>query len=151
MVEKIRNNSWIPIKGSEDAAGLDLVASNDTVIPPNNGRGLVNTGIAIAMPKGCYGRIAPRSGLACEMGITVGAGTIDNDYRGELKVPLFNHGTQPLKVSTGDRIAQIIVEKCESLQVELVKKLPNTERGAKGFGSSGKTISGTYYTPSDAA
>ena len=96
----------IPKTGSEDAAGLDLSAAEPTVIQSHS-RGLVNTGLAMAIPQGSYGRIAPRSGLAVEMGITVGAGTIDSDYRGEIQVLLFNHGDKPLPVRLGDRIAHI--------------------------------------------
>ena len=91
----------------------------------------------MAIPKGAYGRIAPRSGLAVEKGITIGAGVIDGDYRGEVKVLLFNHGDQPLRVQHGDRIAQIIFEKVDALQVELVKQLPPSKRGTQGFGSTG--------------
>ena len=97
LVQQLSEKATIPTRGSEDAAGLDLHAALPTEIAPQS-RGLVSTGLAMAIPKGAYGRIAPRSGLAVEKGITIGAGVIDSDYRGEVKVLLFNHGDQPLRV-----------------------------------------------------
>ena len=88
---------------------------------------------------GTYGRIAPRSGLAWKKHIDVGAGVIDADYRGNVGVVLFNHGAEDLEVKVGDRVAQLILEKIAYAEVEEVAELPETVRGAGGFGSSGTT------------
>ena len=100
-------------------------------------RGIVNTGIAATIPIGVYGRIAPRSGLAVKHGIQTGAGVIDPDYTGELKVILFNLGGERFEIKQGDRIAQLILEKCETPPIEEVTSIEDTERGTRGFGSSG--------------
>jgi dUTP pyrophosphatase len=92
------------MKGSEHAAGYDLFSIDELVIP-SKGKQLISTGIAMAIPIGNYGRVAPRSGLACKNFIDVGAGVVDADYRGEVKVLLFNFGDQEFKVNVGDRIA----------------------------------------------
>jgi len=98
---------------------------------------IVNTGIAIVIPKNCYGRIAPRSSLAVKHGIQVGAGVIDPDYTGEVKVVLFNQGQDDFKISVGDRIAQLVLERCETPDVREVLTIDETARGAGGFGSTG--------------
>ena len=103
-IKKLTDSAHLPIKGSEQAAGYDLFASSDTLIPAR-GKGLVSTGISMAIPVGNYGRIAPRSGLAAKNFIDVGAGVIDSDYRGEVKVLLFNFAEVDFKVVTGDRVA----------------------------------------------
>ena len=95
------------------------------------------TDLQIAVPEGCYGRVAPRSGLAAKKFIDVGAGVIDYDYRGNVGVVLFNFGDEDFKVSKGDRIAQLICEKISYPQLEQCKTLDVTERGAGGFGSTG--------------
>jgi dUTP pyrophosphatase len=97
----------------------------------------VDTGISIQPPPGCYGRVAPRSGLAAKYGIDVGAGVIDSDYRGIIRVILFNHNDQPFTINVGDRIAQLILEQALSVPVEQVQELSNTTRNANGFGSTG--------------
>jgi len=97
----------------------------------------VATGLAVAIPEGNYGRIAPRSGLAFKNFIDVGAGVIDEDYRGELKVLLFNLGPDDFNVNEGDRIAQFIIEKYTPTELEEVETLDETARGADGFGSTG--------------
>ena len=135
-VKKLRNNAAIPKRGTEEAAGYD-VASSEEVTVPAKGKVVVKTGISVAVPEGCYGRIAPRSGLAVKKFIDVGAGVIDADYRGEVGVVLFNHSGEDFKVKPGDRIAQLILEKIDTPQVKEVEELPDTTRGAKGFGSTG--------------
>jgi dUTP pyrophosphatase len=127
----------IPTKGSPLAAGYDLYSSVDTTIEPF-GKAIVNTDLMVAIPQGCYGRIAPRSSLAAHHGINVAAGVIDQDYRGTLKIVLFNHAKFPFKISQGDRIAQLICEKIIYPQLVEVNSLETTERGEKGFGSSGR-------------
>ena len=117
-VKKLRNNAAVPKKGSEEAAGYDIASAEDTVVPAK-GKTVVKTGISVAIPEGCYGRIAPRSGLAVKRFIDVGAGVIDADYRGEIGVVLFNHSDEDFVVKSGDRIAQLILEKIETPTVKL--------------------------------
>ena len=116
-VKKIRNTAAIPRRGTEDAAGYDIVSSEETVVPAK-GKTVVKTGISIAVPDGCYGRLAPRSGLAVKKYIDVGAGVIDADYRGEIGVVLFNHSEEDFQIKQGDRIAQLILEKIENPPVK---------------------------------
>ena len=129
----------VPTKGSALAAGYDLYASEDAVIPAE-GQGLVATDLSIIVPVGTYGRVAPRSGLAVKHGISTGAGVIDADYRGEVKVVLFNHSTKDFEVKTGDRIAQLVLEKIINAEIVEIGKeeLDSTARGEGGFGSTGK-------------
>ena len=98
---------------------------------------MVKTGISVAIPEGCYGRIAPRSGLAVKRFIDVGAGVIDADYRGGIGVVLFNHSGEDFVVKPGDRIAQLLLEKIETPTVKEAEELPDTKRGTDGFGSTG--------------
>ncbi|XP_036156594.1 deoxyuridine 5'-triphosphate nucleotidohydrolase, mitochondrial isoform X2 [Myotis myotis] len=109
----------------------------DYTIPPME-KTLVKTDIQIALPSGCYGRVAPRSGLAAKHFIDVGAGVIDEDYRGNLGVVLFNFGKEKFEVKKGDRIAQLICERIFYPEIEEVQVLDDTERGSGGFGSTGK-------------
>ncbi|PSK60623.1 deoxyuridine 5'-triphosphate nucleotidohydrolase [Elsinoe australis] len=125
-----------PTRGSAFAAGYDLYASKATTIPAR-GRVLVDTDISIAVPEGTYGRVAPRSGLAVKHGIDTGAGVIDADYRGPVKVLLFNLSETDFEVQGGDRIAQLIVERIYTPEVVVVEKLEESVRGAGGFGSTG--------------
>lgn len=126
-----------PTKGSALAAGYDIYASQPTTIPAN-GRGLVSTDISITVPVGTYGRVAPRSGLAVKKGINCGAGVIDRDYTGEVKVMLFNHSTEDFKVEKGDRVAQLVLERIvDDAEVVIVEKLEDSTRGEGGFGSTG--------------
>ena len=120
LVQRLHPDAYVPERGSEDAAGLDLHAAEPRTIAAGD-RDLVSIGIAVAIPKGSYGRVAPRSGLAVEQGITIGAGVIDSDYRGELKVLLFNHGEDALVVKKGDRIAQLIIEKIDTVHVQVAQ------------------------------
>ena len=118
-VKKLDPKAFIPTKGSEHAAGYDLYSIEQIIIPPNS-KALVSTGISMAIPVGNYGRVAPRSGLACKNFIDVGAGVVDADYRGEVKVLLFNFAKEEFKVSVGDRIAQLIIEKYTRTDIEEV-------------------------------
>jgi dUTP pyrophosphatase len=135
LVKKLWPLAVAPERQSEYAAGYDLSSGHDITIPKRS-HALVPTGISLAIPSGCYGRIAPRSGLALKFGIDVGAGVIDWDYRGEIKVLLFNHSDEDFHVNVNDRIAQLILEKIETPQVIIVEELPETLRGDKGFGST---------------
>ncbi len=122
-------------------AGLDLYARIDTEIPSAGGRVLVPTGVAIALPQGCAGFVLPRSGLALKFGITVAnaPGLIDGGYRDELKVILLNTDpNSPYQVHRGDRIAQLVIQKVETVNLNFVSTLGDSDRGIGGFGSSGR-------------
>ncbi|XP_023237527.1 deoxyuridine 5'-triphosphate nucleotidohydrolase-like [Centruroides sculpturatus] len=134
---KLTKNAYAPTKGSKLAAGYDLYSAYEYIIP-SMGKELVKTDIQVAIPEGCYGRVAPRSGLASKHFIDVGAGVIDQDYRGNLGVILFNFGPTEFKVCKGDRIAQLICERICYADIEEVEDLGTTERGQNGFGSTGK-------------
>ena len=135
-VLKLAPNAVVPTRGSAFAAGLDLYAIEGKVVPRGS-RALIRTGLAIAVPNGHYARIAPRSGLALNSGIDVGAGVVDSDYRGEVCVLLFNFGENDFLVAEGMRVAQMIVEKILVPSVVEVAQLSETFRGKDGFGSTG--------------
>jgi len=137
QIKKLSDQAKIPTQGSKYAAGYDLYAAEEVLVN-TMGRKLVKTNISISIPEGYYGRIAPRSGLAYKNGIDVLAGVIDSDYRGDIGVILFNsdHNVD-FQVNVGDRIAQIIIEKCHSVNWDTVENLEASVRSEKGFGSSG--------------
>ena len=135
-VRRLHRDVHLPTRGSAGAVGYDLYAVEDVSIPRGD-RALIGTGVAIVLPVGTYGRVAPRSGLAVRSGIQVGAGVIDPDYTGEVKVLLFNHGQGVFEVKKGDRVAQLVLERCETPPVEEIGVIEETERGAGGFGSTG--------------
>ena len=136
-VKKLFPEAKLPVRATPGSAGYDLAASDGKTILPG-GRDLIATGLSIKIPQGTYGRIAPRSGLAVRCGIQVGAGVIDSDYTGEIKIVLFNSDpTNSFVINPGDRIAQLILEKIECPEVEEVSDLSNTDRGDGGFGSTG--------------
>jgi len=126
-----------PTSGSEYCAGYDLYSTEEYELKSME-RKLFNTCIKMSIPKGYYGRIAPRSGLAFKNGIDVLAGVIDSDYRGEIDVLLINLSTESKKINIGDRIAQIIFEPCMSSNFNVVQDLEKTERDGGGFGSTGE-------------
>jgi dUTP pyrophosphatase len=137
QIKKLSDQAKIPTQGSKYAAGYDLYAAEEVLVN-TMGRKLVKTNISISIPEGYYGRIAPRSGLAYKNGIDVLAGVIDSDYRGDIGVILFNSDHNlDFQVNVGDRIAQIIIEKCHSVNWETVENLEASVRSEKGFGSSG--------------
>jgi len=125
-----------PTRVSPKAAGLDLYSASSTAVPARV-KDLIFTDLQIQLPDGCYGRIAPRSGLALNHHIRVGGGVIDPDYRGNVGVVIYNHSNAPFIITSGDRIAHLICEKISYPTVQQVQTLDITERGAKGFGSSG--------------
>ena len=129
----------LPSYATAGAAGMDLRAAESLTIKPR-ARALVVTGIAIALPLGFEAQVRPRSGLAVKHGVTVlnAPGTIDCDYRGEIKVPLINHGEDDFVITRGDRIAQMVIAPASQAVLEEVLSLEETLRGAGGFGSSGK-------------
>ena len=130
----------LPRRATADAAGFDLsaaVAADVTLAP--GGRALIPTGFAIALPPGWEAQVRPRSGLALKHGVTVlnSPGTIDADYRGEVGVILINHGAQPYVVARGARIAQLVIARVADAIFREVAVLPQSSRGAGGFGSTG--------------
>ena len=130
----------LPTYATEQSAGMDLSAALDEAIELGSGdRALIPTGLSIALPAGYEAQIRPRSGLALKNGITVlnSPGTIDADYRGEIKVLLINHGKEAFTVERGMRIAQMVVERYETVGWEVVKDLEESDRGDGGFGSTG--------------
>jgi dUTP pyrophosphatase len=130
----------LPSYATPGSAGLDLRASENLVLKPG-ARALVGTGIAIALPENFEAQVRPRSGLAVKHGVTVlnAPGTIDADYRGEIKVPLINHGAEDFSIARGDRIAQMVVAPVVQVALKPVAALDQTARGAGGFGSSGRS------------
>ena len=169
LVKKLSDKAKAPTRGSAFAAGYDLYAAKECVIP-KRGKALVDTDLAIAVGVGCCmpflltiiaispvlvvpqsirwfanrsyyshidGRIAPRSGLAVKHFIDTGAGVIDADYRGQVKVLLFNHSEADFEVKEGDRIAQLVLERIWTPEVVVVEELEESVRGVGGFGSTG--------------
>ena len=135
-VKRLSANAVLPKRGSSLAAGYDLSAAYDVIVP-KRGKALVKTDLAIACPESTYGRIAPRSGLAWKKFIDVGAGVIDADYRGNVGVLLFNHSEEDFKVEKGDRVAQLILEQICMVPVVECEDLEETVRGEGGYGSTG--------------
>ncbi|KAI0154819.1 dUTP pyrophosphatase [Xylariaceae sp. FL1272] len=135
-IKKLSETARLPTRGSAFAAGYDVYASKATTVPAR-GKVLVDTDIAIAVPAGTYGRIAPRSGLASKHFIDTGAGVIDADYRGQVKILLFNHSEVDFPIAEGDRVAQLIIERIYTPEVVEVQELEESVRGAGGFGSTG--------------
>ena len=128
----------LPTRASRLAAGLDLYSIERLTIPAG-GRAAVRTGLAVAIPRGFYGRVAPRSGLAVRHGLDVLAGVIDADYRGELLCALVNHGAEPFEIEAGMRVAQLVIEAIATPEPVWSEELDRTERGAAGFGSTGRS------------
>ncbi|MBZ0260651.1 MAG: dUTP diphosphatase [Hyphomicrobiales bacterium] len=139
-IMRLANGANLPLPAYESsgAAGMDLRAAEDAVLEPG-ARFLMPTGFAIALPDSHEAQVRPRSGLAVKHGVTVlnAPGTIDSDYRGEIKVPLINHGTAEFIIRRGDRIAQMIVAAVVRAALQEVAALDDTARADNGFGSSG--------------
>lgn len=139
LVETARSRNELPTYATPGSAGMDLRADGDWSLDPGEVR-LIPTGLAIAIPEGHEGQVRPRSGLAARHGVTVlnSPGTIDSDYRGEVKVLLINHGKECFRICHGDRIAQLVIAPFSRCQVREVENLDETSRGSGGFGSTGK-------------
>ena len=137
-IKKLVPNAILPSRATPQSAGYDLYSSEGYVLLPGH-RVVVSTGIQVQLPPGVYGRIAPRSGLAVKHGLGVGAGVIDADYQGEIKVVLFNHDLRNnFVIRPGYRIAQLLLEYVSTPEVEEVQEFDTvTERGTGGFGSTG--------------
>ena len=141
-VTRLPHGADLPLPRYETAesAGFDLLAAvaEDATLPPG-GRALIPSGLSIALPAGYEAQVRPRSGLALRDGVTVlnSPGTVDADYRGEVGVILINHGAEDFIVTRGMRIAQMVVAPVTRLEWDVVESLPETARGAGGFGSTG--------------
>ena len=141
IFKKLHKDSIVPKKGSALAAGYDLFCYSDKdIIIESMGKSRIPTGISVQLPHNTYGRVAPRSGLTWNKFLDVGAGVVDEDYRGEILVILFNFSKENVIIKNGDKIAQLIVERImptEEVVYEPDQELSETERGGKGFGSTG--------------
>ena len=141
LVKKLKPSVKLPSYKTDGASGMDLMAYIDKSIELKPGEScLVPTGLSVAFPKEYEIQIRPRSGLAAKSNISVlnTPGTIDSDYRGEIKVILFNHGNKSFKINNNDRIAQMVLVPIIKMEFEEVDSLPDTVRGQGGFGSTGK-------------
>lgn len=142
QVKKLCFRARVPQPKSDLAAGMDLSAlleEDETVVLEPGQIKLIPTGIAVSIAEGYEGQVRPRSGLACKHGVTVvnAPGTIDADYRGEIRVGLINLGSEPFELTSAMRIAQLVIAPVASAQVAVVDELDETIRGADGFGSTG--------------
>ncbi|MEE1037373.1 MAG: dUTP diphosphatase [Oscillospiraceae bacterium] len=140
-VKILREGAKLPTYGTAEAAGADLYACLEapvTIAP--GGSAFLPTGIALEVPKGCAGLIYARSGMACKRGLAPAnkVGVVDSDYRGEITVVLYNHGSQPQTVENGERIAQFIITPVLTPAYETAEDLTDTVRNSGGFGSTGK-------------
>jgi len=134
--KKLDERAVLPSRGSLYSAGLDLYSIEDLSIQPKQ-RILAHTGLAVAIPEGHYGRIAPRSGLALRTGLDVLSGVIDADYRGEIGCLLYNTGDEAIELPSQSKICQLIIEKIITPEAVWVDDINETERGSGGFGSTG--------------
>ncbi|WP_306231157.1 dUTP diphosphatase [Agrococcus beijingensis] len=139
QVEVLITGSPVPSYAHPGDAGADVHAAEALTLEPGQ-RALVATGIAIALPDGYAAFVHPRSGLAAKHGITIvnAPGTVDAGYRGEIKVNLLNTGGEPHRIEVGDRIAQLIVQRVERARFIAVERLPGSDRGERGHGSTGR-------------
>ena len=138
-LKKLDEEAFIPSYATDGSAGLDLKTTEDATIMPGETH-LTSTGLAMSVDKEYWGGIYPRSGLAVKSGINLAncVAVIDSDYRGELRVPLHNNSTAPFEIHKGDRIAQLLILPVMHPEIQVCDDLGNTERGAGGFGSTGK-------------
>lgn len=138
QVEVLITGSPVPAYAHPGDAGADIHAAESLTLGPGQ-RALVATGIAIALPNGFAAFVHPRSGLAAKHGITIvnAPGTVDAGYRGEIKVNLLNTGSEPHRIEVGDRIAQLVVQRVEQVRFIEVERLPGSDRGERGHGSTG--------------
>ena len=134
--KKLDQRALLPQRGSALAAGLDIFSIEDVEIPSRQ-RAAARTGLAVAIPAGFYGRIAPRSGLAAKKGLDVLSGVIDSDYRGEILCLLYNTSDEIINLPAGSKICQLIIEQIITPDPEWANELDDTARGASGFGSTG--------------
>lgn len=139
-VKKLNDKAKLPCRATADSAGSDLCACiNDDIALMPGERRLIPTGIAIAVPTGFGGFVFPRSGLSSKFGVSLAncVGVIDSDYRGEVKVPVINHSSEPYTIKAGERIAQLVIMPVDLCEYGFSDELDKTERGEGGFGSTG--------------
>lgn len=139
-VKKLNDKAKLPCRATADSAGADLCACiNDDIALMPGERRLIPTGIAIAVPTGFGGFVFPRSGLSSKFGVSLAncVGVIDSDYRGEVKVPVINHSSEPYTIKVGERIAQLVIMPVDLCEYGFSDELGKTERGEGGFGSTG--------------
>jgi deoxyuridine 5'-triphosphate nucleotidohydrolase len=134
--KKLDSKAILPTRGSSSAAGLDIYCIEEITIGPG-ARCLAKTGLAVAIPEGYYGRLAPRSGLALKTGLDVLSGVIDSDYRGEIGCLLYNTSDETIHLPAQSKICQLIIEKIEMPTAMWADELTGTTRGSGGFGSTG--------------
>ena len=134
--KRLDSRATLPSRGSASAAGLDIYAIEALAIQVGE-RVLARTGLAVAIPEGYYGRLAPRSGLATRQGLDTLAGVIDADYRGEIGCLLYNAGNQTIHLAAQSKICQLIIEKIITPEAAWAEDISDTERGSGGFGSTG--------------
>ena len=133
--KRLDPKALLPTRGSPSSAGLDLYSIEAVSLQPRERR-LIKTGLAVDIPEGYYGRLAPRSGLATQKGIDVLAGVIDADYRGEIGCLLYNAGEETIDLPAQTRICQLLIEKIITPDAIWVESLADTSRGGAGFGST---------------
>ena len=142
-VKKLTETARIPTRGSRDAAGYDLYAciQEDGIVIKPHDNAMIGTGLKIAIPAGYFGAVFARSGLASREGLRPAncVGVCDSDYRGEYTVCIYNDSDEERLIFSGDRIAQLVVLPCQDIEFQVVSALNDTERGADGFGSTGKS------------
>lgn len=136
-IKKLREDAMIPSFNHDSDAGLDMYSVDEVLVAPQE-RKAVDTGIALELPKGHAGLVWDRSGLALKEGIITMGGVIDEGYRGEIKIIVYNMTDQYYQIKKGDRIAQMLIQKVEHPKIEVTGMLSESDREAKGFGSSGK-------------
>jgi dUTP pyrophosphatase len=145
-VNRLMDAARLPTRMTAGSAGFDIYSAVSMIVPPAQvnkeglveiGRALISTGLALEIPAGMVGRIGSRSGLSVKHNLEVGAGWIDSDYRGELKIELKNLSCRPFAIAAGDRIAQLILLKLGDVDLKEVDSLASSSRGAGGFGSTG--------------
>lgn len=141
QVRRLPHHAGLPLPSRQTAgaAGYDVASAEPDFTLEPQGRRLVRTGLALAIPAGYEAQVRPRSGLAIKHGLTLpnAPATIDSDYRGELMIPMINLGTERVEVKRGTRIAQLVFQRVEGVELVEVEELPHSERGEGGFGSTG--------------
>jgi dUTP pyrophosphatase len=134
--KKLDDRAKLPSRGSSSSAGLDITSIEEITLRPNE-RLVARTGLAVAIPKGYYGRLAPRSGLASKLGLDILAGVVDADYRGEIGCIVYNTSNEIVHLPAQTKICQLIIEKIITPAAAWSDDLSETDRGAGGFGSTG--------------
>lgn len=137
-IKLLNDNAIVPMYATDGSAGADIFAAQSAYVDVGH-TVFISTGIALAIPAGYVGLIYARSGMACKRGLAPAncVGVLDSDFRGEIKVALHNHGSEPQSIQAGDRIAQLVIQPCSQVSFNVTDTLADTARGAGGFGSTG--------------